>query len=234
MQKRLPSLPVYMAIGPLRAVTHKQLLGGEYVRAGDYIATLATLYESCAALGKMFQVDVATLAQLLLVKAGNEDAFMAFLKSAATERLGRYQSIYSRDPDTLFSLVAATEYAKSGFVYPQGDVGSASDLERVGRAAQGKVDIKSDNAWKRLEMTLTEGFGFGLQYPELTWDLFSRNHQPEDCKNREWQEYSSLTSCQLPDGLATDSPQQAKELLGSLVRGYAQQYRPDLVPTLRL
>lgn len=226
----IPSLLAFMAIGPLQSVT----LGGKYVRVGDLVAISAALYESCALLGRMFNDDVASLAQLLQVKPGNEGEFMAFVKEKAAERLGRYRLKYGDDPDSLASLVLATDYAKVGLVYPHGNMGSIEGLKRLGRAAQEKIDIKNENVWRRLEMTLSEGIGFGLLYPELTWDLVSRQHKPVDPESEGWKDFSRFTGSAIPEGLATDSPQQAETLVLDLVKGYVQQFRPELAETLDL
>ncbi|MCJ7792191.1 MAG: hypothetical protein MUP49_07290 [Dehalococcoidia bacterium] len=226
-------LPVFMAIGPLQGVTQKRLFGGQYVRAGDFVAILGTLYESCALLGRMFKDDVASLGQLLQVKPGNEGEFMAFVKEKAAERLGRYRLIYGSDPDSLVFLVLATDYGKVGLVFPHGNVGSIDDFKRLGRAAQGKVDIKNKNVWRRLEMTLGEGIGFGLRYPELTWDLVSRQHEPVDLENEGWKRFRSAGFA-IPERLATDSAEQAETLVLDLVRGYVQKFRPELTETLDL
>lgn len=230
----VPSLPVFMAIGPLQSVAQKRLFGGQYVRVGHYVAISAALYESCALLGRIFKDDVASLAQLLQVKPGNEGKFMAFVKEKAAERLGQYQLIYGEGPDSLLFLVIATDYAKVGLVYPHGNVGSIDDLKRLGHAAQGKVDIKNDNVWRRLEMTLSGGIGFGLLYPELTWDLVSQQHAPVDVKDKDWTDFLHLTGSVVPKGLGTDSPQQAETGLCNLVKGYVQQFRPELSEILNL
>ena len=99
------SFPAFMAIGPLQGVTQKQLLSGYYVKAGAFVAIIGSLYESCALLGRMFKDDVNSLSQLLLVKSGNETAFMEFVKKQAVERLERYHQIYSSDPDSLFEFI---------------------------------------------------------------------------------------------------------------------------------
>jgi hypothetical protein len=228
------SLPVFIAIGPLQRVTRKRLFGGEYMRAGDFLAILGAVYESCALLGRMFKDNVASLAQLLQVKPGNEGEFLAFVKEKAAERLGRYRLIYGSDPDSVGFLLLATDYAKVGLVFPHGNIGSTDDLKRLGRAAQEKVDMKNKNVWRRLEITSGEGIGFGLLYPELTWDLVSRQHRPVDLEDGDWKDFFRSTGSAVPEGLATDSPQQAETLVLDLVRMYVQQFRPDLAATLDL
>ncbi len=228
------SLPTAMAILPLQSVTRKRLFGGQYVRAGDYVVILACLYESCALLGRMFKDNVPNLAQLLQVKPGNEEQFFSFLKKTANERWERYHTMYNDNPDSLSLMVLATEYARVGLVFPHGNVRSFDDMKRIGRAAQGKVDIKNNNVWNRLEMTLSEGIGFGLLYPELTWDLVSQAHEPVDLEDDSWKQFFSLTGSAIPEGLTTDSPEQAENVVLDLVRGYVQHFRPELAGTLDL
>ncbi len=227
------SLPVFMAIGPLQGATQKQLLGGDQVKAGAFVAIMRFLYESCALLGRMFKHDVISLGQLLRVKSGNETAFVEFVKKQAGERLEQYHQIYNTDPDSLGLLVIATYYAEVGLIYPCGNVGSFDDSKRIEQAAQGKVEIKNDKVWHRLEMHLCEAVGFGLAYPELTWELVSRFHHPTDFESENWKEFQSLTGTATPQNWA-DSPQKAETVVLDIATGYVQYYMPELTDTLNL
>jgi hypothetical protein len=214
-----------MAEGPIQSVAYKRLYGGQYVQAGHYMAILAVLYESCALLGRMFKDDVPSLAQLLHVKPGDVGESVRLWKEMADERLGRYRLIYGDDLSSLFFLVLATEYASVGSVFPHGHVGSFDDMERIKRAAQSKVSLDNENLWRRLEMTLSEGTGFGLLYPEKTLDLISWRFKPRDPE--EWKYFRSA-GIDVPDGPPVTSLQEMETMLLDLVREYVQQFRPEM------
>jgi hypothetical protein len=219
------SLQVYMAEGPIQSVAYKRLYGGRYVQAGHYMAILAVLYESCALLGRMFKDDVPSLARLLQVKPGDEGESVRFWEKMADERLARYRLIYGDDLDSLFFLVLATEYASVGSVFPHGSVGSIDDMQRIRRAAQSKVSLDNESLWRRLEMTLSEGTGFGLLYPEKTLDLISWRLKPRDPE--EWKHFRSA-GIDVPDGPPVTSLQEMETMLLDIVREYVQQFRPEV------
>jgi len=214
------SLQVYMATGPIQSVAYKRLYGGQYVQAGHYIAILAVLYESCALLGRMFKDDVPSLARLLEAKES-----VRFWEKMADERLRRYRLIYGDNPDSLFFMVLATEYERVGSVFPHGSVGSIDDMERIRHAAQSKVSLDNDRLWTQVEVTLSEGIGFGLLHPELTLDLLSWRFKPRDPE--EWKRFRSA-GIDAPDGPPVTSLQEMETMLLELVREYVQQFRPDM------
>jgi uncharacterized phage-associated protein len=222
-----------MAVGSFLRVTQRPLFGHQYVKAGDYEAIIGSLYESCAILGRKLSDEMDSLAQLLRFNLENKKEWIAFLKKRVDERLAQYNASYGTNPDSFMFFIMATDYARVGIFLPDGNKGSLDDFKRIERESQGKINISDANTWTRIETTLYEAIGFGLVYPELTWELVSKQHSLFDTNDEQWRKFLHLTGTQAPRELSTDSPQQAEDLVLNMVRGYVQRYRPELTAQLR-
>ena len=226
------SLPVFMAIEPLKFGVQKRIFGGQYIRLGAFLMVLAYLYESGALLGRMFKDDVATIVPLI-GEPEKQGQLVAFLKRMADERLSRYNQIYGEPPNLFLSLVVSTEYKNIGLVFPSLShgkvVGSMDDFKRLERAAQDKLDINDKIVWQRVEVILIESTGFGLFYPELTWNLASQGHKQYDPED--WNRARSA-GLAISEQQQTITLQEQETLVRDLVREYIQQFRPELAETL--
>ena len=173
-------------------------------------AIMGAIYEYGALVGRVFKDDVESLNQLLLAELGEEQKTVAFLKQKAGGRLRRYQKIFKADPDSLCSLVVRTEYPVASLPL-QENYSSTNALklvnERLVRAAQQEVDLRT--ACEATDLAETEGIGFGLSYPELTWELVSRLHNPVGEDIEDWARFASLGGGQLVLHMTTGGGKEA-------------------------
>lgn len=238
--KPITSLQAFMAIGQLQRVTQKELLGGEYVRAGDFWSIMGSLYTFWALIGRTFNDDAASVMRLLDVPPENESKFTSLLRNMVDERLQRYHQIHGQDPDAFCALIVDTEYAKSGLNLESGTLGSIDETKafekRLKQAAKGKVDIRNVNVWRRVEMVGAEGIGFGLLYPDLTWDIVTRQYKLIDVESDDWKTFRSLmqhAGRSIPEEAATYSAKQAETDALEFLSLYIRHVRFELTGMLR-
>ena len=233
MPESKPSLLRCMAILPMKGITQRGFLGGRYVKVGGFECIIGVLYEQCAVLGRLFAKVSWNIAKLLQAQPGKEMEFLTLIMKWAGQRMKKYHDIYGFNPDSLFEFVLATEYNKSGLTFPQKDKGTFKDFERMGLVARKKVNLDNVNVWKNVEMTLAEGVGFGLLYPEFTWEIVQKQHQPQDIETDSWKEFSRLSGDVIPKELATQSPKQFEDMIITLVNEYTREFRPELAQQIQ-
>ena len=237
MPRSEPSLPLtsFMAIEPLRSVTHKQLFGGEYVLAGDLWDIMGILYEYSALIGRRFKDDMPSLMRLLYVEPKNQEEMLALLKGMVEQRLQDYKQLPGSSSERLWSLYSffiETEYAKAGLNLR---CANSEAVDRSNRFKRARFSVKKQSTWLRVRMVGGEALCFGMQYPGLTWEILSRASEPSDTNSEVWKVFrlaEKRAGRAMPNGGIALSVEQEEAAALAYVSVYIQQMRPELTGML--
>jgi hypothetical protein len=206
------SLVSYIARQIAAPIIHTSLLGGEYVLIGEYFSCAQCVFETGTVLGWAFRDRMPVFVQLFC-ESGKELDLVSYLRKNAASRLAQWKE----QPTNFYDLYSKPEITKR-----------FSKLEHFLNSAKVKVRLKDVDVHSELALIVSEGIGFGAEFPELTERLLAYKFD-----ETAWGEAHSagLDISPIPPN---HSPQERQVQILSLIRSYVSDARPDLLNVLGL
>jgi len=210
----------------------KGLFGGPHILFPELVNICAYLFQSNAIIGRVRRNQIDLLAKLF-TEPGRESDLIPWLRERSRKQLSEYKDVFGEEPTGFQTFVTGLEYQTAGITLTFGNAqlrGSFKDhMKQVEKQSKYKVPL--DFADQKFQMTALEGIGFGIEYPDLTEQLYRGAN--ENLDRESWDE-ARRAGLDIPQNPEVITLEEQEDIALSMVALYANEYYPQLVTPLDL
>jgi len=164
---------------------------------------------------------------------GRESDVISWVRRLSNKRLSEYKDVFGEEPTAFQTYITGLEYQTAGLTLQFGNArlkGSFKEhTKQVEKLSKHKLPL--DFADQKLQMTVSEGIGFGIEYPDLTERMYREANENIDRKSWDEARQAGLDIPQNPEVITLE---EQEDIALSMVATYAREYHPHLVTPLDL